>query len=102
MEGYGNSGGATGSGGEVDEEGGVVEGPREEKDLGGGSFTFSGSNNGGYGFEVVLMEGVIRYNSWRRLNGLIRKNGTHRDNSYNTIPPIFCSLKHTNCLVILD
>lgn len=54
MQDYGNSGGTTGGGCEVDKEGGVVEGPGEEKDLCRGTFTFCGSDDGGYGFEIVL------------------------------------------------
>lgn len=38
----------------MNKEGGVVEGPGEEKDLCGGTFTFCGSDDGGYGFEIVL------------------------------------------------
>lgn len=61
----------------MDKEGGVVEGPGEEKDLCGGTFTFCGSDDGGYGFEIV---------------------GNY---SYNTISAIFCCLKHANSFVIL-
>ena len=56
MEHDGDGCGSHGGDGEVDEEGGVVECPGKEEDLGGGAFCFGGADDGGYGFEIVLGE----------------------------------------------
>ena len=54
MQGYWDGGGRAGGGGEVNKEGGVVQGPGEEENLSRGAFGFSGFYNGRDGFEVIL------------------------------------------------
>ncbi len=77
----------------MDEEGRVVEGPREEEDLRRGAFGFCGLYHGGYGFEVVL-EMLGR-------NGTKGKRGnTYRYYANYSVSTLFCCFQHLDRLVV--